>query len=826
VASLDAREIDTLDERAGFSPGALPAGVAGVHPVPAPASVPALSYRESLPRPASLGMFPVRLGRRRPALLTALTTEHERGTAFLFVPVFMAAGAFSYFAVDREPTFAALGLAAAIAIVLTVLARSRLVLHLALSALLCFAFGMLFAKIETWRAGTKVLGGEISTVLTGRVAVIEHQASGRTRLTIDVLSTERPQLKYSPDRVRVSARAIPENLRAGEVVSGIVRLAAPSGPTRPGGYDFSFESYFDGIGASGFFLKGPERAADNWAANRTTRFFALVENLRNRLADRIRLAIGGAEGEIAAALVAGVRAGIPDDVNEALRRTGLAHVLSISGLHMALVAATIMFALRAGFALFPGFASRYPVKKYAAGAGLVALAVYLFLSGSAVAAERSFIMFGIMLLAVIFDRAALTMRNLAIAAIVIIALSPHEVVGPSFQMSFAATAALIGAYAAWSERRSAGSSPVHADHGLVRKVMRKTGGYVLALLTTSLIAGAATAVFGAYHFQRVSALGLAANLAAMPIVSVMVMPFALIGVILMPFGLDGWAFAVMGKGLAAMIAVAEWFSQMSPVDAVGMIPAVAVLVATAALIVATLPTTWLRVAAVPIALVAVLTISMRSLPDMLIAEDGRLVALRLDDGRMAVNRSRPSAFTSEDWQRALNADEMLKPKTVSADELAQPAPADMPGFRCSPEVCVAAAADGAMVVHALNGAAAKPFCTIATLIVIDDATAEHACGEGDARTVTKRDLARWGSASVTFAPGGDLRSAAVGFAIDEPYRPWHTQRAFSREARGLPPYERKKQLDAKPEADTAAPDAAPENPLNTAGSAPPAGPAP
>ena len=357
-----------------------------------------------------------------------------------------------------------------------------------LSALLCFALGMLFAKIETWRAGTKLLGGEISTRLTGRVAVIEHQANGRIRLTMDVLATERPKLKYVPDRVRVSARAIPENLQAGEVVVGIARLAPPSGPTRPGSYDFSFESYFDGIGANGFFLKQPERAAGARADEDAAQFLALVENLRTDLANRIRGAIGGAEGEIAAALIAGVRAGIPEDVNEALRRTGLAHVLSISGLHMALVAATIMVVLRAGFALFPGFASRRPVKKYAAGAGLVALAVYLFISGSAVAAERSFLMFGVMLLAVIFDRAALTMRNLAIAAIVIIAVSPHEVAGPSFQMSFAATAALIGAYAAWAERRRPASA-ANADRGMVGKIAGKAGGYAVGLAMTSLIAG-------------------------------------------------------------------------------------------------------------------------------------------------------------------------------------------------------------------------------------------------------------------------------------------------------------------------------------------------
>ena len=179
--------------------------------------------------------------------------------------------------------------------------------------------------------------------------------------------------------------------------------------------------------------------------------------------------IGGAEGEIAAALVAGVRAGIPEDVNEALRRTGLAHILSISGLHMALVAGTIMAVLRARLRLLPRF--RLPPAGQEICGERRALSRSPSISSSrasAVAAERSFIMIGVMLTAMLFDRAALTMRNLAISAIAIIAVSPHEVAGPSFQMSFAATAALIGAYAAWSQRRRAEPSPAPPQPGHVR----------------------------------------------------------------------------------------------------------------------------------------------------------------------------------------------------------------------------------------------------------------------------------------------------------------------------------------------------------------------
>ena len=147
----------------------------------------------------------------------------------------------------------------------------------------------------------------------------------------------------------------------------------------------------------------------------------------------------------------------------------------------------------------------------------------------------------------------------------------------------------------------------------MRSLARQVGGYAVGLAATSLIAGTATAVFGAYHFQRVSPLSLGANLAAMPFVSVMVMPFAMFGMILMPFGLDGWAFWVMGKGLSAMIAVANWFSELSPIDSVGLVPAAAVVVLTIALVLATLPTTWLRLAALPVALAGLAIVSTRTL---------------------------------------------------------------------------------------------------------------------------------------------------------------------------------------------------------------------
>lgn len=716
---------------------------------------------------------------------TALTTEWERGTAFHFIPLLLAAGALTYFALPSEPGFSPLLLGAATVAVLAFASRGRLAIHLGFIAVLCVLLGVIFAKVEMWRADTKVLGGEISTRLTGRVAAIEHLANGRVRLTLDVVRTERPVLRYAPERVRVSAREVPGDMKAGTLVAGLVRLMPPSGPLRPNGYDFSFESYFDGTGANGFYLRNPELVAEAAAPGFAETTAAWIENARLTLANRIESHIGGAEGEIAAALVAGVRAGIPEDVNEALRKTGLAHVLSISGLHMALVSLTIMILIRSGFALFPEFASRHAVKKYAASVALIALAVYLFISGSAVAAERSFVMIAVMLAALLVDRSALTMRNLAIAAIVILVISPHEAAGPSFQMSFAATAALIGAYAAWAEREAAKRAPA-SDQGAIRRAFGTGGRYFGGLAATSIIAGAATALYGVYHFQRVATLGLAANLAAMPVVSVLVMPFAVLGMIFMPFGLDGPFFAVMGKGLSWMIAIAEWFAVRSPIDAVGMIPPSAVMVLTVALVIATLLTTWLRVAALPIALIGIVMLAMRPMPDLLIAEDGRLVGLRTGDG-VAVNRSRPNAFTAENWQMALNSTTLVKPIKLETSDARIDATVGL-GFVCGEGICAARHGSGELIVHAQTAEHAWPYCETAALIIIDDATASsETCATSEATVITKRDLARRGSAAVTLSDGMPV----VVYSVEPDYRPWHAHRAFSREARGLPPYQRK-----------------------------------
>ncbi|MCX7304329.1 MAG: ComEC/Rec2 family competence protein [Hyphomicrobiales bacterium] len=862
---VDTRTREGASERSQFAADAAPFDFRTMAGVAAPLAVAEPAVRASPAEPGSPGRSrqgwsdalavalshtrgilrlspPPRAAIRR-ALQLAVAAEFDRGVAFLLVPVVLSAGALVYFSLAAEPDWLPLVAGFLFLCACALASRARRPLNMAIvGALLCVG-GALLAKTETWLAGTKMLGGEITTRLSGRVVEVERMANGRVRLTIDVTATERPVLRYAPKRVRVSARRIPDGVMPGAAVAGLVSLMAPSGPVRPGSYDFSFESYFDGIGASGFFLQGPQTVAGAGPPPPLAGFRAAVERARIAIAGRIGKSIGGAEGEIAAALVVGVRAGIPEDVNEALRRAGIYHIISISGLHMALVAGTIMGLLRAGFALFPEFASRRPVKKYAAALALVGLAGYLFMSGGEVAAQRSFIMIAVMLVAVLFDRAALTMRNLAIAAIVVIAVSPHEVVGPSFQMSFAATAALVGGYAAWSDWRADRGHKPPGSAFLPGRLLRMVAYGIVGLAFTSIVAGGATAIYAAWHFQQMPTLGLFTNLAAMPIVSFIVMPFAVLGALAMPFGLDGPFFQVMGLGLSATIGIARWFAERTPTDSTGLIPGATVAVLTVALIVATVATTWLRIAAVPIAIVGLALLIGRPMPDLFVSEDGRLVGLNTAGAHMAVNRARPNAFTVQDWERAMRAPEIVGPqgKQERVAGVKQPDGAAVPGegsagmaqpvaangleeisalepgrFACSEGLCLARHPSGAVVAHALDPQAAIDACAIADVIVIDDATAQDLCRWKDVLVVTSRDLALRGSASITFpgAPASMSRErvaqasgvevpgikATIQYAISQPFRPWHEQRRFSRAARGLPPYRRPTDLVSADEA--------------------------
>jgi competence protein ComEC len=423
--------------------------------------------------------------------------------------------------------------------------------------------------------------------------------------------------------------------------------------------------------------------------------------MRDALDKRIRSVLSGDRGSIASALLTGKRDAISSSVNDAMFVSGLGHVLSISGYHMAVVAGLMFFILRALFALLPMSAGSFPVKKWAAAAALAAAAFYLVLSGAEVATQRSFIMIAIVLIGVMVDRPAITLRTLMVAAIVVLLLTPEAIVHPSFQMSFAATLALVAGY---ERGLSWMSAAAETPRGV--RIALWGGRALVGLIVVSLLAGFATTLFAAYHFHRLAPYGVIANLFAMPVVSAWVMPMGIAGIVAMPFGFDAIFWHAMGLGIDWMIAVSVFVASLP--GAVGHMPAFGIgplLLGSAGLVVFCLLKSPLRLTGVLLLAVASLWAARTPQPDILISADAQTFAVRGDNGRLAIVRSGSDTFAARQWLAA------------DADTRAHSDPNLAAGIRCDRAGCVGRLADGRLIALARTLEAFEDDCQRAAVVV-------------------------------------------------------------------------------------------------------------
>lgn len=472
-----------------------------------------------------------------------------------------AIGAAFYFAPTGEPpivelALAGLGVLASLALIL----RRSLVWQFPaiLAGLACLGF--LHAALMTRLAAHPIFPFERTVTVRGHVLAVEDRGKGTARLLVRPAELDPPSRDGLPPLIRVTTRgAVPA---PGEAVTMLARLAPPPPPPLPGGYDFARVAWFAGIGASGFAYGSakpwPEAPPpDTWLT-----VLSGIETVRTTAAGRIRAALPGDTGAIAAALIVGDRAGISDETNEAMRIAGVSHVLSISGMHMSLVAAFLFGGIRLILALAPPLALTLPIKKIAAALSMLGTGAYFVVSGMDVPAERSMIMVTVSLLAVLIDRRALSLRVIAVAALVTLALSPEAVMEPGAQMSFAAVVALMAGLEAWRAGRDEGSDG--GDVSLLARSARRFVLWVVAALAATVVAGLATLPMALYHFGRLAPLGMIANLVTEPLVSLLIMPMALLAALTMPLGLEGAPLVIMGAGIDAMIAVARVVADWTP----------------------------------------------------------------------------------------------------------------------------------------------------------------------------------------------------------------------------------------------------------------------
>jgi competence protein ComEC len=568
------------------------------------------------------------------------TATAERGRFAPFLAVAVASGAALYYTLAGEPDPRTGASMIATGLALLLIGRGRW--FVGMLALLTLAAGLGFAAAQwsTARAPPRPDLPTRAAVVVGTVERVEALPEGRRVMVARPSINDAAPIARS---LRIRLRATdPAPVAAGDVLRVRAMLMPPAGAPLPGGWDIQFDAFHDGLAGYGYALNPAEILASPAPSGPAAR----IQALRETVVARIHAALPGPAGRVAAGLVVGERAGIPPEIQAAFRDSGLSHLLSISGLHMSIAMGLAFAAVRMALAAVEWTALHWPTKAIAALAALAAGAFYTLLAGAQVPMLRSFAAACLVTLAILAGRRALSMRAWALALAAIVLAAPHEVMGVSLQMSFAATLALIAGFEAlrpWLRGVAGqGSAP------------RKAGAWLVALALTSALAGTASAPLGAYHFGAVQIYYVVSNLAAVPLTGLVVMPAAMVGLLLMPLGLEQPALAVMGWGVEGLLAigqaVAAWPQAVVPVPRIAGWGIAAYCAGFAWLALWRSP---LRLLGLPVIVAGLASAPLQRPPDVLVSADARLIALRAGTVLHVLQTQSPSSFVLDSWLRHL-----------------------------------------------------------------------------------------------------------------------------------------------------------------------------
>jgi competence protein ComEC len=479
----------------------------------------------------------------------------QRDSQFLWIPVFVGAGIITYFSnmIAISPELAAsllvqVGIAA-------ILCRSfynhnkfptlNLLSYYLLLTITFFLLGITSASIRDYSTQTPLVEKDQFVEIRADIKSITRVSGGKAKRVllenIDILDDNK-DLALETIRLR-SYHFKGNDWSSGDRVQITAKLLAPSEPIIPNGFDFRTKARFDGLSATGFTIK------DAILIKESKQNTLSLQLLREKISHSVYNVLDPDIAGIALALLTGERSGIDKDDNEAMRVSGLAHILAISGLHIGLVAGCVFFFVRLLLSIIPNLALHYPIKKWAAGLAILVAFMYMILAGGTVPTIRAFTMTALVLTAIILDRSAINLRLVAVAALIIMILTPETILGPSFQLSFAAVIALIAFYQGAGRQWLTNGNSYHPAW--------RSFYYLAGIIATTVIATLATAPFTISFFNRIALFSVFSNILAMPLMTFLVMPFGLLALILMPFGLSDLIWPIMGYGIENIITIAR-----------------------------------------------------------------------------------------------------------------------------------------------------------------------------------------------------------------------------------------------------------------------------
>lgn len=681
-------------------------------------------------------------------LAAAVAAEHDRW--ILWLPVLIGLGIGLYFSLPFEPV-PWLGPLCCLAIVAlgrggTGSAGRRWIWLIGCGAV---AVGFTAAQVRTLTITAPVLAEKIGPRdVEGRIVRVERPGP-RVRVTLDEVEIEGLSVDATPARVRVSLGGSQPSLAPGDRVRLLAVLSPPPPPSAPGAFDFQRQSFFNRLGATGFGL-GPA----NVLSSKPRALDVVLAGVRNRIDTVIRTSVDPPAAAVIVALLTGERAGIPTPVLADIRDAGLAHLLAISGLHIGLVAAFLFAAVRTGLCLVPSLALRRPIKKWAAIAALVGAGAYAAVAGATIPSQRAFIMVAVVFLGVLFDRQAISMRLVAVAATAVLVSQPESLLGASFQLSFAAVVALIAVYDLVRRERL----PQLGD-GLLARVLTYLGFVAL----TTIVATLATAPFAVFHFQRLAVFGLPANLIAVPLMAMWVMPLGVGALAAMPLGLAAPFLLAMGWGVDVIIAVADIVAGWP--GAVATLPAMPL----AGLVCLSLGGLWLclwrgpwRLAGGLVLVAGWMSLAIVEPPDLLVDGRGRMIGVFDPGGAgLTVSPARGGRFERASWlQRAGLREASPWPGTeITAG--------DRRWIRCDGLGCIVEMKDRTVALM-FRPEAADDDCRLAD-VVVSLVPVRGSCPT-PALVVDRFDLWREGAHGIWLAADDDIRVRSVNGVRGD--RPW------------------------------------------------------
>ena len=586
-----------------------------------------------------------------------------------FTLILVALGIGIYFALPFETKGSHVALALGLISLLWGIGQKFTEIKPAITTLLLLVLGLSAAHYRTHNVQTPLLNPGAKPYNLGfKVEEAIPIQNNRIRYRGHVLFISHMAPKALPKRVQITTADQGPRFESGDNVCLRAVMQRPPGPVLKGAYDYGWTLWFMEIGGTGYSISSPKHcniASKQNAASITT----IISRLRAAIAKRLEAGLQPREQALARTIILGERGRITDDDLKALRDAGLGHLLAISGLHMAIFAGTLFFLIRAGLALIPEWAERYPIKKWAAIAAIFGGFTYFMISGQSIPTQRAFFMITILFIAILLERPALTMRNVVLAAIVILLLRPESLLSPGFQMSFAAVAALIVSYELKLQlenkpRWSFLKTPARQGRLLY---------YGAGIAFTSLVATLATAPFAIYHFHQVSNVGPIGNMLAIPVFSILIMPLAVLSLCLMPLGLEQIPLNLLAVAIDGLLAIAHWTASLKPaVIYVGTIKSETVVFLTLAAMILIFANGKNRYWAGLCLLAAGLNLLSGEKPDLLINEKGNLISVRASNGALMAPEGRKERFTLEKWLAAegdqRNPNETYQPHYLRCDE--------------------------------------------------------------------------------------------------------------------------------------------------------------